>query len=155
MNPFQFQHRSSPLAALAVASLAAGCANGPLFQAVEPVPSDKAQIYVYRPSTFYGSAVPHKVQVDGQDQSTNLPNGGWLRVVLSPGPHTVALRELLGTYGCGPVLTVDLPQGQTAYVRDTVRYLGMRGGMALIGCEIAIRPQDAAHEELKTLRSVQ
>jgi hypothetical protein len=53
------------------------------------------------------------------------------------------------------VLTVELPQGQTAYVRDTVRQIGMRGGMALVGCQIATRPQEAAHEELKTLRSMQ
>lgn len=150
-----FQKHVSPMAALFAAGLLAGCANGPLFQAVEPVPSDKAQVYVYRPSTFYGAAAPHKVQLDGQDQPADLSNGGWLRVIVIPGPHMVALRDFLGTYHCGPAVTVDLQPGGTAYVRDAVRYAGMSAGMAQVACEIAIRPQEAAHEELKTLRSVQ
>ena len=148
-------HFARPFLALAICAALAGCATGPAFQALEPVPTDRAQLYVYRPLAFASSVVIHKVRIDGQASALNLANGSWLRVVLSPGPHTVSVATYLNfsPASCGAV-QVSLAPGETAFVAN-VQKMTQGPNRQYIVCTTVSKPRDEALKEMTGLSSAQ
>lgn len=108
------------LGVIAITSALVGCATGPAFKAPEPAPVDRAQLYVYRPMMIYGGGVVHKITIDGKAETLSLPNASWQRVLLTPGAHTVSIKDYFNLMPCGG-LGVELAAGQTAYVANLVK----------------------------------
>ncbi len=105
----------TPLAVLFVVVACAvlmGCsASGPMFVPLGNMPSDQGIIYVYRPSTFVGSAIRPKLEIDGQ-LICKLPNGGYYAHICDPGEVVVMAKTEVRKD-----LTIRVKPGETYYVR--------------------------------------
>lgn len=148
-------HFGRPFLALAVCTVLTGCATGPAFQALEPVPTGRAQLYVYRPAAFASSVVVHKVTIDGQASALNLPNGSWLRVVLHPGPHTVSVATYINfsAESCGAV-QLTLAPGETAFVAN-VQETTQGVHRQYVVCTTVLKPRGDALKGLASLNGAQ
>jgi Protein of unknown function (DUF2846) len=83
---------------LALASVVAvtGCAtaNGPSFTKIEPAPSGKAQLYLYRKSAIYAMGASYTVANVGTKQGYGeLFNASYLVVALDAGKQVVSVDE--------------------------------------------------------------
>jgi hypothetical protein len=133
--------------------LLSGCATGPLFTPDQPAPSDQAQLYVYRPGTLIGGAVAHKISIDGQSETLSLPNSSWQRVLLSPGRHTVSVRDYFNAMQCGAV-AIEAKVGQTTYLADVVTVTQGLGHQYL-SCHLEPKPEAKAFGDIQQLRGAQ
>lgn len=71
----------------------AGCAaSGSLFTQVEPSSGDGVVVYFYRPYVSITSAGSRPVLLIDGKGSDRLLNGGYVRIVVAPGEHTVELN---------------------------------------------------------------
>jgi hypothetical protein len=78
-----------------------GCAaTGPLFQSVNKYDSDYSTVYLFRKSAFVGSAYCPVIQLDGGDIGC-LENGGFMRIKVGSGQHSIKVRRRLLEFGCG------------------------------------------------------
>lgn len=92
-----------------------GCANlGKQFEPVTAVSSDKALVYIYRPSSFVGGGVSYTVNA-GTKPIIKLHNGGYYPYVATPGE-----LELWAQTEAKSSVTLDLKAGETKYVKGTV-----------------------------------
>lgn len=106
-----------------------GCASGPAFQKVSAVPSDKALIYVYRPSALSGGVYSPTVKI-GDNVAFNLSNGGYFPYVVSPGKTEISISNL-GTRS----IDVDAVAGETYYVKGGLIFMAL--GIPYIELETA------------------
>jgi len=128
-----------------------GCASGPAFTAVEAAPEGQAQVYLYRPWQFPGSAATLKISVDGVQTESTLPNSSWERIVVSPGHHTLGLREYLNTFGCGGA-QMDVAVGQTAFFAVDFSTATPIGTQSYVVCKLESRDQPTAMKDIAGLR---
>ncbi|MBI2771604.1 MAG: DUF2846 domain-containing protein [Burkholderiales bacterium] len=68
-----------------------GCATGPKFGGLEPIPPAKAQIYFLREAKVFGAGMSFDLLVDGVKVGA-LPNGGYLPLAVTPGRHTLSAQ---------------------------------------------------------------
>lgn len=138
------------LCAMVVAATAS-CATGPKFVAPEPVPGDRAQLYVYRPMVLAGGGTVHSITIDAKPGTLSLPNASWRRVVLAPGLHTVAIKDYFGAMPCSPMpLLLTIEPGATAYVANVVKTTQGIGTL-FIGCTTVLRSPEQALREMTAL----
>ena len=122
------------LAAIA-ALLLAGCAKGPIFQPA-PLPSDKAVIFIYRPSAF-GFAKAYEVK-RGDNTIVTMRSHGYYPYVTDPGPVTLsATTETTDT------VTLDVKPSQAYYVKA-----GMKTGVWVNRPTLAVVTADEANADL-------
>jgi hypothetical protein len=144
------------LLALAAAALSACVvASGPLFTKFEPVAEGSAEIYLYRVSRFFDSAMHYKVTglpMPSADQKAyDVPNGSWRRIVVPPGTYSVKTNNALGTFNCGN-FDVMLKPGNTVFLEMEGRRVGTSAyGQFTTGCTIAAKTRDEALIELPQL----
>ncbi|MGZ7049253.1 MAG: hypothetical protein ACXVHO_04530 [Methanobacterium sp.] len=67
------------------ATLMSGCASGPLFQPVNPIPSNKGVVYIYRQPSFLGGGLFGTATANAA-AFTKIRNGGYYPYVSDPGP---------------------------------------------------------------------
>lgn len=94
----------------------AACAPtlGHVYMKIENVPSDKALVYIYRPSSFIGGGVYYDVKANGK-VATTLYNGGYYPYVAEPGEIEFSAK----TEATASV-TIDAKSGQTHYIKGGV-----------------------------------
>lgn len=67
-------------------TLIAGCAaSGPAFKPIDPIPTGKGVVYIYRQSGFVGGGVYGTVTANNKP-ITKITNGGYFPYVSDPGP---------------------------------------------------------------------
>lgn len=66
---------------------------GPQFEE-QRAPSDKALVYVYRPSKYANSMNAPDIQIDGKNV-VGIPNGGYKPLLIEPGKHTFGVHEIM------------------------------------------------------------
>lgn len=112
--------------------LAACAATGPTFTQVRasipPLHDGDARIFFYREAGGVGLALKPEVRVNGQPVG-QLPPGSFLFVDRSAGHFTATAGD--GTDGS---VTLDLPAGETAYVRMEIA-IGLVSGRVLLSHE--------------------
>lgn len=100
------------------------------------VPKEKAQVVVYRPSRFMGSANSPYVCLDNKVVG-EFPNGGYLVLEVEPGSHKIGQLQLFGDMNS--VTTFNPKANEKYFLRYEVALLngvsehmkaGMAGGMA-------------------------
>ena len=143
--------RAHPTLTAICAVLLSGCATGPAFTELQPAPEGNAQIYVYRTLRAFQNTMPKKIAIDG-DQSRNLQNGSWMRVVVPPGSHTIAISHHLSTLECRPV-TVRLGAGQSAFVETWTATAGYP--QMVVSCLAESRSAEAATTAMRGLRAAE
>jgi hypothetical protein len=95
----------------------------------------------------------HKVQVDAREERQSLPNGGWVRVLVAPGTHTVNVEDYLGIMWCAPrPMTLTLKPGQTVYVENKVHMVSSNGPFTNLGCSVRMVAEPEAQKQLLSLR---
>src|SRR5262245_54541075 len=99
---------------IAPIALLLACASGPAFHAVTDAPSDKAVIYVYRPSGIVGAAVGYTVYA-GSEPLAYLKPGGYYAYVAEP-----KATEISAKAEARSAITLDLLPGQSYYVKGEV-----------------------------------
>jgi hypothetical protein len=126
--------RSLGLAAITMLVLG-GCASGPAFQ--PPIlPTDKAVIFIYRPSAF-GFAKAYEVK-RGDDTIVTMRSHGYYPYVTNPGPVTLsATTETTDT------VTLDVQPSQAYYVKA-----GMKVGVWVNRPTLAVVTADEADADL-------
>ena len=87
-------------------------ATGPLYSRGTPTPSSGAELVLYRPAMNVGSAWWPIVSIDNKP-AVNLYNGGYTKVVLTPGNHKILG---LGKFKEPYELTISAEPGRTYYV---------------------------------------
>ena len=138
-----------------IVAVAGGCATGPTFTSPELAPAGRAQLYIYRPMVLAGGGTVHKVIIDGKAAALSLPNASWQRVLLAPGPHSVAIRDYFGVMPCSPTpLSLVLDAGVTAYVANVVKTTQGIGTL-YIGCTVVQRLPEQALKDMAGLRGAQ
>lgn len=133
-------------------------ASGPLFTKFEPVAEGSAEIYLYRVSRFFDSAMHYKVTglpMPKADQTAyDVPNGSWRRIVVPPGTYSVKTNNALGTFYCGN-FDVVLKPGNIMFLEMEGRRTGTTAyGQFATGCTIAVKTRDEALKELPTLNRI-
>ena len=128
---------------LLIASLGLfGCASGPPFQPEASVPSDKAVIYVYRPSVMQGAVFIPDVTV-GDNTPVALKNGGYFATFVLPGDVLVSISNV-GKRS----LTISATAGESYYVKGgTIRMAGGYPALSLV-------PREAALPEIKECKLI-
>ncbi len=61
-----------------------GCASGEKFTKIDPIPADKAAVYVYRPTAFTGSAIVPVIEINGEPVG-RLKSGGYIAKLVPVG----------------------------------------------------------------------
>ena len=146
-------HSIKHVAGIAIAAALYGCATGPAFKAPESAPADRAQLYVYRPLVMAGGGVAHKITIDGSAETLSLPNASWQRVLLAAGTHTVSIKDYFNIMPCGGV-SIDLAQGQTAYLANVVKTTQGLGAL-YVGCGVIEKPEEEALKDMVGLNGAQ
>lgn len=109
----------------AVGLLLTGCsATGPTFKEAATPSSDKALVYIYRPSAFVLRARDAHFFVDGKEL-VGLSNNGYTQMYLPEGQHQIAqswamggiTSALLGQGTPTVGLSLNVKAGQTYYFR--------------------------------------
>ena len=120
-----------------------GCASGPPFQSAASVPSDKAIIYVYRPSVMHGAIYSPSVTV-GSNAPVALSNGGYFTTFVLPGNVLVSISNV-GKRS----LTVSAVAGESYYVKGgTVLMAGGYPALSMV-------PQETALPEIKECKLIE
>ncbi len=128
---------------LLIASLGLlGCASGPPFQPEASVPSDKALIYVYRPSVMHGAVYSPDVTVGG-NAPVALRNGGYFTTFVLPGDVLVSISNV-GKRS----LTISAVAGESYYVKGGT--LLMAGGYPAL----SLVPREAALTEIRECKFI-
>ncbi|OHD74123.1 MAG: hypothetical protein A2V99_15225 [Spirochaetes bacterium RBG_16_67_19] len=105
----------SILLALGLLAALAGCASlGPPFQPLASVPSGKAVVYFYRPSSFVGSAVSFTVNA-GELPIISLSNGGYFPYIAAPGRISFWAKTEAESF-----VIIDVEPGLEYYLKGTV-----------------------------------
>ena len=101
-----------------VIALLGGCsATGPAFTEQPPAPSDRATVYVYRPSAFVNSGNAPNLFVNDVDHG-QLWNAGYIPLSLPAGRTRLVLQGSKLKWGLDPVETTIVTEtGKTYYVR--------------------------------------
>lgn len=130
-----FSSRHVAFCALAV--FAAGCsASGAAFKPLEPIPSDKGVVYIYRQPSFVGSAVYGTVTADAKPV-TKIQNGGYYPYVASPGPvHFEVTTEATNE------ADVDVEAGKAKYLKTTIGMGFLVGHLSLTEVSSEIGKQE-------------
>ena len=122
-----------------------GCANlGRQFEPAAAVPSDKATVYVYRPSRFAGAAAFFTVNA-GEKPIAKLYNGGYFAYTATPGE-----LELWAATESKSSVTLDLKAGDVKYVKGTIGIGFLIGRPNLTVVEPAI-----AQDEIKECKLIE
>jgi hypothetical protein len=88
------------------------------FQEVDSIPSGKALIYIYRPSSFSGSAVHYSVNVnDSAVNRVHLYNGGYFEYFAEPGQNIFTAEVAKES----TTAVVNAEAGKIYFVRGTIR----------------------------------
>ena len=105
----------SILLALGLLAVLAGCASlGPPFQPLASVPSGKAVVYLYRPSSFVGSAVSFTVNA-GELPIIPLSNGGYFPYIAAPGRISFWAKTEAESF-----VIIEVEPGLEYYLKGTV-----------------------------------
>lgn len=103
------------LLSLALLAALAGCASlGPPFMPLVSVPSGKAVVYLYRPSSFVGSAISFTVNA-GEMPVITLSNGGYFPYVTAPGRISFWAKTEAESF-----VIIDVQAGMEYYLKGTV-----------------------------------
>jgi len=107
-------------------------ATGPAYVAEPEIVggSDKALVYIYRPSAFQGGAISYDVHVGPQEDDktiVTLKNGGYFPYYSAPGEV-----EFWAKTEAASSLTLDLQPGDVKYIKGTVKMGLMVGRPDLI-----------------------
>ncbi|MBN2020816.1 MAG: DUF2846 domain-containing protein [Sedimentisphaerales bacterium] len=104
----------------------AGCASGPVFSPVTSIPTGKALVYMYRTSSFVGSANSYKIWIN-DIHVTDMGNGGYYPYLADPGELTFKMKVITDILHFGgahfllekekPVLKIHVEAGKTYYVK--------------------------------------
>jgi len=95
--------------------LLAGCApRGPVFRPVTQLPQDKALVYIYRVSAFFGGGVTYTVRA-GDEEIVDLATGGYYPYLAEPGE-----REFWARTEAKASTTEQLRAGETYYLRGGI-----------------------------------
>ena len=111
-----------------------GCASlGKPYEPVASIASDKAVVYIYRPSSFVGAAVSYTVNA-GTTPVVKLYNGGYFPYVTGPGE-----LELWAQTESKSAVTLDLKAGDRKYVKGTlgVGFLVGRPNLTVVDTALA------------------
>jgi hypothetical protein len=98
--------------------LGACSAVGPTFQSFGNVPSDKAELILFRPDMFRAGGNSLNVLVDGKQVGT-LRNGGWLPITIEAGERAVELNGGFGSLMRPINATLSFASGQRRIFRAT------------------------------------
>jgi hypothetical protein len=159
MKNFLTKTKRAALLSVAITALSACVvASGPLFTKFEPVAEGSAEIYLYRVSRFFDSAMHYKVTglpMSNADQKAyDVPNGSWRRIVVPPGTYSVKTNNALGTFNCGN-FDLALKPGNVMFLEMEGRRTGTTAyGQFATGCSIAAKTRDEALKELPTLNRI-
>lgn len=122
-----------------------GCASlGKPYEPVSSVAPDKAVVYIYRPSSFFGAAVSYTVNA-GDKPVVKLANGGYYPYIASPGEV-----EIWAETESKSSVTLDLKAGDRRYVRGT---LGI--GIVMGRPNLSVVEPAAAEAEIKECKLIQ
>jgi hypothetical protein len=105
---------------LVVLFAVSGCATGPTFAGLEPVPAGKAQIYFLREGMFFGSGMTFDLLVDDQPVGT-LANAGFIPVAVSPGRHELNAKTSLIVRTAERKTAISVAEGSRAFVLVALR----------------------------------
>lgn len=103
--------------ALGVILYTQGCGPtlGHVYTKVEDMPANKAVVYVYRPSSFFGGGVVYDVKANGKEVVTTLYNGGYYPYVTEPREIEFSAKT-----ESRDAVTIDVKPGQTYFLKGTV-----------------------------------
>jgi hypothetical protein len=100
-----------------LASLLGCSATGPAFKESSGAISDKATVYVYRPSSFVNSGAAPNLYVNDADHGP-LWNAGYIPLALPPGKVVLVLKGEKMKWGLQPIGTsAQIEAGKTYYFR--------------------------------------
>ncbi len=92
-----------------------GCAApGAPFASLEPLPSGKGNLYLYRKPALYAAGAKYKVKAADGALVGELYNASYLLLPLSPGKHQFSVDE--GGFGKPKTFEVDVKPGQNYFV---------------------------------------
>lgn len=96
-------------------ALIAGCsASGPAFKPVDPIPTGKGVVYIYRAPGFVGSGVYGTVTAN-KTPITKIKNGGYFPYISNPGPvHFEVSTEATNE------ADVTVETGKEKYLKTTI-----------------------------------
>lgn len=112
------------------ASMLSGCGGAKLggaYKKIEPVPSDKALIYIYRIPAFVGGIYSVGIAVN-EKEITALPEGGFYPYLADPGEVEISTKAAISR---GESVTVEGKGGQTYYLEVSTT-AGVFSGQATI-----------------------
>lgn len=137
-------------AAVIAALFLGGCATatGPQFTGLDPVATDRADIYVYRNSAFFASGSAFTLTMDGKTTAP-LYDGSYQKIATTPGQHL--LRVDPSFMAKKSELLVTLESGKT-YFYEFEYVTGLLANTLFIGSSIQPREQAKALEDLKALK---
>ena len=131
---------ATPIAALSLAGVLSSCASSPKFRPTLPLPTDKAVLYIYRPSKMLGGLVPITLSVDGQ-KVVNIFSGDYHNLTLNPGQHYVALY---GKKSAEDSASFTAVAGREHYVKVEPSFGG--GKVSVVNPEIASAEIASCHQ---------
>jgi hypothetical protein len=135
---------------LCLGFLAACSAGGPRFTA-PAAPSDKAVVYVFRPSSVVGGANTDLIAFNDKPVAV-LDNGEYIPVEVDPGPVKVSFRQKLPWIalsfrllqeigGYSEMLTIDAQPGKTYFLElSQVELVGAERAASRIGGMTQVPP---------------
>jgi len=147
----------APLIPLLLIPALSGCgAKGQHFQAFQPIPSETAEVIVYRPDKLLHGGVPYYVYIDGKEVGT-LRNAGYIIVQTKAGDHQLKVQA-----GFEDIYKeVSAPMAVELGQRRIYRFEPSAAGIFLIGTNTAYLPvglglwqvnEDQAFSDLSSLR---
>jgi hypothetical protein len=141
-----------PLLAMALVFLvltATGCASGPKFAGLEPVPAGKSDIYLFRKAKIFASGTSYDIFLDNTKVGTLL-NGGYLRFTVAPGSHVIRAETSLIFSTAKRDTQIQVNAGERSFVALTI-YTGTSGVQNTWGYALGETTAEFALRELPDL----
>ena len=108
------------LFALAALVAVSGCATGPTFAGLEPVPPGQSQIYFLREGMLFGAGMSFDLLVDDKKVGV-LANGGFIPVAVSPGRHELGAQTSLIVRTAERKTAINVAAGARSFVLVALR----------------------------------
>ena len=108
------------LLALVAVCAVSGCATGPAFSGLDPVPPGKSQIYFLRAGMIFGAGMTFDILVDDKPVGV-LANSGFIPVAVSPGRHVLNAQTSMIVRTAERKTQISVAEGARSFVLVALR----------------------------------
>lgn len=118
------------------------------FEGINNTETDKGVVFIYRESSFAGSANQYDVMVDGVLKGS-VPNGSFFNVNLNPGKHKIEPKTFT-SFGLGKGIDITVEKGKSYCLKLTLNFC-----VQCKSADLNIVDNKQCEKEIKSLDKVQ